>query len=125
MIGTRQLERVLGEAEKRGAKAVLVGDSEQIQAIEAGAAFRSLSERLPHVEIGDIRRQREPWQRDATRHLATERTGEALDAYRDHGMVHAAQSRDEARSQLIEGWDKIGSVHRARAGSSSPTPMMK
>lgn len=106
MIGSRQLERVLGEAERRGAKAVLIGDAEQLQAIEAGAAFRSLSERLSHVEIGDIRRQRETWQREATRHLATERTGEALDAYRAHGMVHAADTRDEARKELIESWDK-------------------
>lgn len=106
MIGSRQLERVLREAERRGAKAVLVGDPEQLQAIEAGAAFRSLSERLPHAEIAEIRRQRERWQREATRHLATERADQALDAYRDHGMVHAADSRDEARTRLVESWDK-------------------
>src|SRR3546814_5190341 len=45
MIGSRQMERVLNEAEKHGAKVVLVGDVEQLQAIEAGAAFRSLAER--------------------------------------------------------------------------------
>jgi Ti-type conjugative transfer relaxase TraA len=37
MIGTRQMERVIREAEKRGAKVVLVGDPQQLQAIEAGA----------------------------------------------------------------------------------------
>ena len=42
MIGSRQMERVLGEAQRVGAKVVLVGDPEQLQAIEAGAAFRSL-----------------------------------------------------------------------------------
>jgi ATP-dependent exoDNAse (exonuclease V) alpha subunit len=75
MIGSRQMERILSEAEKRGAKVVLVGDPEQLQAIEAGAAFRSLAERHGAVEITEVRRQREDWQRDATRHLATERTG--------------------------------------------------
>ncbi len=39
MIGSRQMERLLSAA--AGAKAVLVGDSEQLQAIEAGAAFRA------------------------------------------------------------------------------------
>ncbi len=106
MVGSRQLERVLSEAERRGAKVVLVGDPEQLQAIEAGAAFRSLSERHPHVEITDIRRQREAWQRDATRHLATGRTDEALDVYQGHGMVHAEQTRDEARAKLVETWDR-------------------
>ena len=104
MIGSRQLERVLCEADRRGAKVVLVGDPEQLQAIEAGAAFRSLSERLPHAEIGEIRRQRETWQREATRNLATGRTVAALDAYRAHGMVSVSASRDEARQRLMEGW---------------------
>ncbi len=78
MIGTRQMERVLAEAEKRGAKVVLVGDPEQLQAIEAGAAFRAIAERHGGVEITEIRRQRDDWQRDATRQLATGRTGEAI-----------------------------------------------
>ncbi len=45
MIGSRQMERVLSAASAAGAKVVLVGDPEQLQAIEAGAAFRALSER--------------------------------------------------------------------------------
>jgi Ti-type conjugative transfer relaxase TraA len=106
MIGSRQLERVLTEAERRGAKVLLVGDPEQLQSIEAGAAFRSLAQRHPHVEIGDIRRQRESWQRDATKLLATGRTTEALEAYDRKDRVHAADTREDARRELIERWDR-------------------
>lgn len=106
MIGTRQMERVIAEAEKRCAKVVLVGDPEQLQAIEAGAAFRSVAERHGAIEITDIRRQREDWQRLATRQLATERTGEALAAYRQHDAIHAADTREAARADLIERWDR-------------------
>jgi Ti-type conjugative transfer relaxase TraA len=106
MIGSRQLERVLSEAERRGAKVLLVGDPEQLQSIEAGAAFRSLTERHSHVEIGDIRRQSEPWQRDATKALATGRTVEALEVYGRHDRIHAAETREEARRDLIERWDR-------------------
>ncbi|HQR90613.1 MAG TPA: AAA family ATPase, partial [Caulobacter sp.] len=49
MIGSRQMERLLSAAEKAGVKVVLVGDPEQLQAIEAGAAFRSIAERHSHV----------------------------------------------------------------------------
>ncbi len=80
MIGTRQMERVVSEAERQGAKVVLVGDPQQLQAIEAGAAFRSMAERHGAVEITEVRRQAEEWQRDATRQLATGRTGEAIEA---------------------------------------------
>jgi Ti-type conjugative transfer relaxase TraA len=106
MIGSRQMERLLSAAEKAGAKVVLVGDPEQLQAIEAGAAFRSIAERHSHVAITQVRRQHEDWQRDATRQLATGRTGEALAAYQARGMVHAAETRDQAREDLVERWDR-------------------
>jgi len=77
-----------------------------LQAIEAGAAFRSIHERHAGAEIGEVRRQRQDWQRDATRDLANRRTGNALGAYRAHGMVHEAQTREQARGDLIERWDR-------------------
>ncbi len=105
MVGTRQMERVLSHARDAGAKVILVGDPQQLQAIEAGAAFRSIAERQGSVEITEIRRQRADWQRDATRQLATGRTAEALEAYRDHDMLHAADTREAARGELIDRWD--------------------
>lgn len=116
MIGSRQMERVLSVASDAGAKVVLVGDPQQLQAIEAGAAFRSIAERHGHVEITAIRRQELDWQRDATRHLATGRTAEALDAYVGNGMVHAAETREAAREELIEGWEREHSAepHHSR-----------
>jgi Ti-type conjugative transfer relaxase TraA len=105
LTGTRQMERVLSAARDAGAKVVLVGDPEQLQAIEAGAAFRSLTEAHGAVEITEIRRQRDDWQRGATRALATGRTGEAIHSYGESGMVHGAETRDAARAQLVEGWD--------------------
>ncbi len=106
MVGTRQMERVLSHARDAGAKVVLVGDPQQLQAIEAGAAFRSIAEQHGSVEITEIRRQHDDWQRDATRHLATGRTAEALEAFREHDMVHAADTREAARSELIDSWDR-------------------
>ncbi|MCP3736259.1 Ti-type conjugative transfer relaxase TraA [Sphingomonas sp. RP10(2022)] len=115
MIGTRQMERVLGQARDAGAKVVMVGDPEQLQAIEAGAAFRSVTERHGAAEITEIRRQREDWQRDATRALATGRTGEAIHAYDAKGMVHAADTREQARGELVDGWDR---ARQAEPGKS-------
>jgi Ti-type conjugative transfer relaxase TraA len=106
MVGTRQLERVLSHAADAGAKVVLVGDPQQLQSIEAGAAFRSIHERHGGAEIGEVRRQREDWQRDATRDLAAGRTGDAIHAYDTHGMVHAATTREQARADLIDRWNR-------------------
>ena len=111
MIGSRQMERVLSHANDAGAKVVLVGDPQQLQAIEAGAAFRSIAEWHGGVEITEIRRQQVDWQRDASRQLATGRTGEAISAYADHGMVHAADTREAARGELIDTWDRERIAH--------------
>ena len=105
MVGTRQLERVLSHAADAGAKVVLVGDPQQLQSIEAGAAFRSIHDRHGGVEIHEVRRQREDWQRDATRDLATGRTRAAIHAYDARDMVHEAQTREQARDDLIDRWD--------------------
>ncbi|RJX66081.1 Ti-type conjugative transfer relaxase TraA [Tsuneonella suprasediminis] len=106
MVGTRQMERVLSHAAKAGAKVVLVGDQQQLQAIEAGAAFRAIHERHGGVEISEVRRQLSAWQQDATRQLATGRIGEAIRTYEERGMVHAADNREVARTELIERWDQ-------------------
>ena len=89
MIGSRQLERVLSAARSARAKVVLVGDPEQLQAIEAGAAFRAVVDRVGAVELTTVRRQAEGWQQEATRALATGRTAAALAQYEAAGMVQA------------------------------------
>jgi Ti-type conjugative transfer relaxase TraA len=105
MIGSRQMERLLSQAQAAGAKVVLVGDPEQLQAIEAGAAFRAIAERVGAAEITEVRRQREAWQQQATRELATERTDAALARYQQAGMVHGHATLDEARAAIVAGWD--------------------
>ncbi|NTD60286.1 Ti-type conjugative transfer relaxase TraA [Agrobacterium tumefaciens] len=101
MVGSRQLARFIGEAEERGAKIVLVGDHEQLQAIGAGAPFRAIAEQIGHVELSGIRRQRHDWQRQASVAFATHKTAEGLAAYRDHGDIHFAESRDKAMAQIV------------------------
>jgi len=106
MVGTQQLERVLSHAAEVGAKVVLVGDPQQLQSIEAGAAFRSIHDRHDSAEVHEVRRQREGWQRDATRDLATGRTNNAIHVYDGHGMLHVAETREQARGDLIDRWDR-------------------
>lgn len=101
MVGSRQLARFVGEAEARGAKIVLVGDHEQLQAIGAGAPFRAITEEIGHAELSEIRRQRVDWQREASVDFATHRTAEGLAAYRDHGAISFAESGEDARGQIV------------------------
>ncbi len=111
MVGSRQLARFIGEAEERGAKIVLVGDHEQLQAIGAGAPFRAIAEQIGHVELSDIRRQRRDWQRQASVAFATHKTAEGLAAYRDHGDIHFAESRDAAMVHIVRDYVADSTEH--------------
>jgi len=115
MVGSRQLARFVKEAEARGAKLVLVGDHEQLQAIGAGSPFRAIAERIGAVELSEIRRQNEGWQREASIAFATHRTGEGLAAYADRGAVKFSENRDEARAGLVR--DYLSDLNERSSGS--------
>lgn len=106
MIGSRQMDRFVSEAERTGAKLVLVGDHEQLQAIGAGAPFRAIAERVGHASVEDIRRQRSDWQRDASKAFATQRTAQGLAAYIEHGHVHLKADQSEATTALVRDYVK-------------------
>ena len=109
MLGSRQIASIFDEARRSGAKVVLVGDPEQLQAIEAGAAFRAISQETGFAELSEIRRQQEPWQQQATRDLATQKTTEALSAYDQHDNVHLFDTKAVAMKQMLEQWDEVRS----------------
>ncbi len=78
MIGTRQLARIIKQINEIGAKLVLVGDPEQLQPIEAGTPFRDLVEKHGAARLTEIHRQKEGWQKQASKDLAEARSHRAL-----------------------------------------------
>jgi Ti-type conjugative transfer relaxase TraA len=104
MLGTRQLEHVLRVAEKAHAKVLLVGDAEQLQAIEAGAAFRGIVSSHGVSNLTEVRRQKLDWQRTATQDLSSGKTADALNSYNQHGNIIPVETRDDARKALIARW---------------------
>ncbi|KAB2914560.1 MAG: AAA family ATPase [Hyphomicrobiaceae bacterium] len=104
LLGSRQLGAILNAIAKAGAKAVLVGDPEQLQAIEAGGPFGYIVNHYEHARMSKIWRQREEWQRAATVQLAEGETPAALDAYAHAGMVHEHGTKAEALALLLDQW---------------------
>lgn len=117
MVGSRQLERIISHAAERGAKVVLVGDAEQLQPIEAGAAFRAVAERVGYRELSGIRRQREFWQREASRDFARGEPRRALDRYQRHGAIQLTDDRGKAKAELIKAWSGYRTTHGAEKAS--------
>ena len=112
MFGTRQLAEVIKESQLRGAKLAFTGDpQEQLQAIEAGAAFRGIIDATSSkIELKEIWRQQVEWQKEASALLSTRQTGKALAMYEAHDCVHEFSTKAEAKQALIEAWDDIRMV---------------
>ena len=107
MLGSRQLARIVEEVTKSNAKLILVGDPQQLQAIEAGAAFRAITERVNFVELTEIRRQRQEWQQIATKEFAMEHVKAGLDLYAKASHIHEAATKALAKAEMIQLWNDV------------------
>ncbi|TCA91758.1 Ti-type conjugative transfer relaxase TraA [Rhizobium leguminosarum bv. viciae] len=101
MVGSRQLARFVDEVKRAGAKLVLVGDHEQLQAIGAGAPFRAISEAVGHAQLSEVRRQKVDWQKQASIDFASHRTADGLAAYAAHGNIQLKANRDDVLKAII------------------------
>lgn len=108
MVGTRQMKRLVDACGRAQAKLVLVGDEKQLQAIEAGGAFASISRELGTATLSDIVRQREAWQRESVRGFAAGNARDALAAYAERGLVSVAADKRGAQTELLTAWEKSG-----------------
>ncbi|NKK09478.1 Ti-type conjugative transfer relaxase TraA [Rhizobium leguminosarum bv. viciae] len=101
MVGSRQLARFVEEVRRAGAKLVLVGDHEQLQAIGAGAPFRAIAEAVGHAQLSEVRRQKADWQKQASIDFASHRTAAGLSAYEARGSVHPKTDHAETLKAII------------------------
>jgi conjugative relaxase-like TrwC/TraI family protein len=111
MLGTRQMEKLTEKALAAGARLILVGDERQLQAIDAGGPFASIGARLGRVTLTDIKRQLEPWAREAIRKIAFGEGREALREYASRGLVSVTESRQDAMQALVRAWKREGAAN--------------
>jgi conjugative relaxase-like TrwC/TraI family protein len=104
MVATRKLAPLLGEAERAGAKMVLVGDDRQFASIQAGGGFRALRLRLGASELTVNRRQVEAWEQRAIEDVRAGNLEQAIAAYAEHDRVRAFEARDDRDRALVSNW---------------------
>lgn len=109
MVGTRKLAQVMAHAEGAGAKVVLVGDDRQLPEIEAGGAFRGIKNRLPAIELSEVRRQPFGWERDA---LDLIRQGRAKEALVEYDSTDGCTWRRRRMRRAMPWW-RTGGTRRA------------
>jgi ATP-dependent exoDNAse (exonuclease V) alpha subunit len=122
MVGTRQMAEIIELVEKSQAKLILVGDERQLQSIEAGGAFKAISNRVGKAELTEITRQDEEWARKAVHDFADGKALEAVKAYSERGLLTIGRHRTQILQTIISDWKEAGALlnpkdHLILAGS--------
>jgi conjugative relaxase-like TrwC/TraI family protein len=103
MLGFDLAELVL-LAERDRTKLVLIGDSQQLQPIEGGGLFRSLGDALGRVEVSDVVRQREAWEREAITALRRGDAAPLIRRYLDAGRIRESVSEPDRLAAIAGDW---------------------
>jgi Ti-type conjugative transfer relaxase TraA len=97
------LGRLAQHVADAGGRLVLVGDERQLGAVGRGGGFAEAREIAAGgtARLDEIHRQRDGWQREASKAFGEGRAREAIQSYLDHGRVEWAASRGTARDMLV------------------------
>ncbi len=111
MLSTREAAAVFERARERAAKVVLIGDTRQHAAVEAGRPFRYLQDAgLATARLGEIRRQRDEVLRLAVQEASEGRTSAAVARLERAGRVIEVQGLHERHraiaDEVARGWEK-------------------
>lgn len=106
MAGSRDTHELISAAKAAGSKIVLIGDTKQLQAVAAGGAFAALQKKHGiDAELTDVRRQKSEGARTAVNDVRRGEIGEALKYFQENKSLHVANTKDEAKSQVLRSWD--------------------
>lgn len=101
VVGARQMEQLLRTIEQSGARLVMLGDTKQTEAIEAGKPFAQLQQHgMQTARIKEIQRQKNQELKIAVQHAADGNPGKSLEhvnhveEFREPSQRHQAIVRD-------------------------------
>jgi ATP-dependent exoDNAse (exonuclease V) alpha subunit len=104
MVSDRHLIAIMETAAVLRARVVLAGDDRQLKSIEKGGLFADLAAARA-AELTTVYRQRDDWQKTATRAFGQGDTVAGLEAYHERGFIHYTEGdRPQAAAELVKQW---------------------
>lgn len=95
------MHKLVMHCDRVGARLLLVGEAEQLQAVGYGDAFRYIGEKFGLTEVKDINRQVDDWQREMVEDFASGRAHKAVKTLYDNGSVVLAKTDAERLEQMV------------------------
>ncbi|OJW49632.1 MAG: hypothetical protein BGO67_03760 [Alphaproteobacteria bacterium 41-28] len=111
MVDVERFDKLLSAVKQLGVKLIVVGDGAQLQPVEAGPAFRLVTEKLGRSELITVVRQKEEWQREATVLFGQQKTKEAIRKYEEKECIHIVEEKLPSLKEAINNRDYDNIVH--------------
>ena len=108
MVGSRQFASLMQFVDLKGAKLVAIGDTRQLQPIDAGGAFRILISNIEYAELKDIFRQKSEIDKQVVRDLSEGNAVSAIASMDERGLVKDAFDIRAVMKSLVDDWNNDG-----------------
>lgn len=94
-LGSRKMSELMKVANMAGAKIVFVGDTKQLQAVEAGKMFSKLQERgdLKTVRMSEVQRQKDEAYKDVVKDIADKKIDRAFEKLEKQSRIAEISER--------------------------------
>lgn len=102
LLSSREMHDLLSNARDAGAKVLLVGDRDQLQAIGAGSGLRLVAQAVDTAKVTTIVRQHEVWAREAVTAFGQGDAKVALNAFADRGLVSEVDGQAAAIRAVVD-----------------------
>jgi conjugative relaxase-like TrwC/TraI family protein len=104
MVGSEDMAALIGHADTAGAKLVLIGDPQQLGAIDAGGLFSAIADRTDPVVLDEVIRHNHELDREAAKRIREGDGSDALSLYRSAERVTIAEDAEQRREAMVEDW---------------------
>ena len=102
LLSSREMHDLLSHAREAGAKVLLAGDRDQLQAIGAGSGLRLVAHAVDTAKVTTIVRQHEAWARGAVTAFGAGDANAALNAFADRGLLTEVDGQAAAIRAVVD-----------------------
>ena len=105
VVGSRQMSELMRTVEKKGARLIMLGDTKQVEAIEAGKPFAQLQQKgMQTARIYEVLRQQDPMLKSAVEKVAN---GNARASLSDIAVVQQIVEASDRHQAIVNDYMKL------------------
>ncbi len=104
MLGSKKMHDLMTAAEKADARIVMLGDTKQLQSVEAGRMFSKLQETgdLKTVRMSEVQRQKEADYKESVKDISQKRIDRAFQRLENKGRINEISDRQERLNTIVK-----------------------